>query len=80
MLENRPLVSSDYTGVEQSCIVDQRRTKIVGDRFIKIVSWYDNEWGYSSRVLICQACCVMTSEKSIWSDMHVRRHQHGGTF
>ena len=51
MLENRPLVSSDYTGVEQSCIVDQRRTKVVGDRFIKIVSWYDNEWGYSSRVL-----------------------------
>ena len=51
LLENRPLVSSDYTGVQHSCIVDQKRTKIIGDKFIKIVSWYDNEWGYSCRVL-----------------------------
>ena len=50
-LESRPLVSSDYKGVRHSCIVDKRRTKIIGSNFIKLVSWYDNEWGYSCRVL-----------------------------
>ena len=50
-LEQRPLVSSDHKGMDQSCIVDGRRTKVIGEHFVKIVSWYDNEWGYSCRVL-----------------------------
>ena len=51
LLENQPLVSSDHIGAVHSCIVDQRRTKIIDEKFIKIVTWYDNEWGYSCRVL-----------------------------
>jgi glyceraldehyde 3-phosphate dehydrogenase len=50
-LEKEALVSSDYTGAQQSCIVDARRTKVIGGTFLKMVAWYDNEWGYSNRVL-----------------------------
>lgn len=50
-LEREALVSSDYMRTRQSCIVDSRRTKVVGGRFLKMVTWYDNEWAYSNRVL-----------------------------
>jgi glyceraldehyde 3-phosphate dehydrogenase len=50
-LERESLVSSDYIRTRQSCIVDARRTKVIGDQFLKMVTWYDNEWGYSNRVL-----------------------------
>ena len=50
-LEKEALVSSDYTGAQQSCIVDARRTKVIDGTFLKMVAWYDNEWGYSNRVL-----------------------------
>ncbi len=45
-----PLVSMDYKGDERSSIVDAELTKVMGPRFVKVVSWYDNEWGYSCRV------------------------------
>ncbi|HKZ77084.1 MAG TPA: type I glyceraldehyde-3-phosphate dehydrogenase [Pyrinomonadaceae bacterium] len=45
-----PLVSSDFKGNSNSSIVDAEYTKVVGGRMIKILSWYDNEWGYSCRV------------------------------
>ena len=45
-----PLVSTDYIGNPYSCIVDGLLTAAVGDDFIKVVGWYDNEWGYSCRV------------------------------
>jgi len=45
-----PLVSSDYKGDPRSSIVDADNTKVIGGRLIKILSWYDNEWGYSCRV------------------------------
>jgi glyceraldehyde 3-phosphate dehydrogenase len=35
----------------QSCIVDGRRTRVIGGNFVKMVTWYDNEWGYASRVI-----------------------------
>ncbi|NJK59570.1 MAG: type I glyceraldehyde-3-phosphate dehydrogenase [Oscillatoriales cyanobacterium SM2_1_8] len=46
-----PLVSSDYRGTDESSIVDSLLTMTIGDNLIKVVAWYDNEWGYSQRVL-----------------------------
>jgi len=45
-----PLVSMDYKGDERSSIVDAGLTKVMGPRLVKVISWYDNEWGYSCRV------------------------------
>ncbi len=44
------LVSSDFKGDPLSSIVDSLLTKVVGDNMAKVISWYDNEWGYSNRV------------------------------
>lgn len=46
-----PLVSRDYNGCPLSSIVDGLSTMMVGKRMAKVVSWYDNEWGYSNRVV-----------------------------
>lgn len=45
------LVSSDLIGDSHSAIVDSNLTKVVGDDLVKIVAWYDNEWGYSNRLV-----------------------------
>jgi len=45
-----PLVSMDFKGDERSSIVDGLSTMVVGDDLIKVIAWYDNEWGYSCRV------------------------------
>jgi glyceraldehyde 3-phosphate dehydrogenase len=45
-----PLVSSDFKRNSNSSIVDSEYTKVIGGRLIKVLSWYDNEWGYSCRV------------------------------
>ena len=45
------LVSIDFRGNPHSSIVDAAYTKVVGDDLLKILSWYDNEWGYSCRVV-----------------------------
>ena len=45
------LVSIDYQGDPRSSIVDSKLTMMMGDNMVKIVSWYDNEWGYSCRVI-----------------------------
>ncbi|MBD2308925.1 type I glyceraldehyde-3-phosphate dehydrogenase [Chroococcidiopsis sp. FACHB-1243] len=46
-----PLVSSDYQGHDASSIVDASLTLVMGNDLIKVMAWYDNEWGYSQRVL-----------------------------
>ena len=46
-----PLVSIDYRGDNRSSIVDGLSTMSMGNKMFKIVSWYDNEWGYSSRTV-----------------------------
>jgi glyceraldehyde 3-phosphate dehydrogenase len=46
-----PLVSSDIIGNPHSSIFDAPSTRASGDSFVKVVSWYDNEWGYSNRVV-----------------------------
>ncbi len=45
-----PLVSSDYIGSSQSSTVDALLTRVMGDNMVKIISWYDNEMGYSTRL------------------------------
>ena len=46
-----PLVSSDFLKDPHSSVVDAQCTRVVEDRLIKVMSWYDNEWGYSNRLL-----------------------------
>ncbi len=46
-----PLVSSDYRGHDCSAIVDAEMTAVLGGDMIKVMAWYDNEWGYSQRVV-----------------------------
>jgi glyceraldehyde 3-phosphate dehydrogenase len=48
--ETAELVSVDYRGDERSSIVDAPLTRVVGGNCVKVISWYDNEWGYSCRV------------------------------
>ncbi|MBI5198341.1 MAG: type I glyceraldehyde-3-phosphate dehydrogenase, partial [Nitrospirae bacterium] len=45
-----PLVSIDLKGNPHSSIVDGTLTKVIGNRMVKVISWYDNEWGYSTRI------------------------------
>jgi glyceraldehyde 3-phosphate dehydrogenase len=47
----QPIVSSDVIGNSHSSIFDARSTRSAGEGFVKTVSWYDNEWGYSCRVV-----------------------------
>ena len=53
--ESRPLVSVDYVNDDRSAIVDGRSTMVVNGTQLKVYAWYDNEWGYSSRMadLVC---------------------------
>jgi glyceraldehyde 3-phosphate dehydrogenase len=44
-----PLVSVDFVGNPASCIFDSLCTMVMGDRMVKVIGWYDNEWGYSCR-------------------------------
>ena len=48
--EEHPLVSADFRGDSRSSIVDSPLTMVVGGNLVKVLSWYDNEWGYSCRV------------------------------
>ena len=50
-LEERPLVSTDFMGNPHSSIVDAAQTQVVGGDLIEVQSWYDNEWGFSHRML-----------------------------
>ncbi len=47
--EEAPLVSTDIKGDSRSSIFDAELTKVIGTRLVKVISWYDNEWGYSCR-------------------------------
>lgn len=46
-----PLVSIDFNHDPHSSIFDATLTKVAGDRLVKVCSWYDNEWGFSNRML-----------------------------
>jgi glyceraldehyde 3-phosphate dehydrogenase len=47
---DEPLVSSDFIGNANSSTVDGLSTQVIGGNLVKVVSWYDNEWGYSVRL------------------------------
>jgi glyceraldehyde 3-phosphate dehydrogenase len=47
---DEPLVSSDFRRDERSAIVDTQSTRVMSDGFVKLIAWYDNEWGYISRI------------------------------
>ena len=44
-----PLVSSDYKQDPHSCVIDGLSTMMMGKNMVKVLGWYDNEWGYSCR-------------------------------
>jgi glyceraldehyde 3-phosphate dehydrogenase len=46
---DEPLVLQDIVDNPHSCIFDSPLTLALGDKFVKVVGWYDNEWGYSNR-------------------------------
>jgi glyceraldehyde 3-phosphate dehydrogenase len=50
-VSDEPLVSIDYTGNSNSSIVDALSTAVMGGNLLKVLAWYDNEWGYSERVV-----------------------------
>jgi glyceraldehyde 3-phosphate dehydrogenase len=50
-VSEEPLVSSDYIGNSHSGIVDLLLTKVVAGNLAKVMVWYDNEWGYSNRLV-----------------------------
>ncbi|TCI39512.1 MULTISPECIES: glyceraldehyde-3-phosphate dehydrogenase [unclassified Exiguobacterium] len=50
-VSNEPLVSIDFNGDERSSIIDADSTMVLGGNHVKVLAWYDNEWGYSCRVV-----------------------------
>jgi glyceraldehyde 3-phosphate dehydrogenase len=49
-VSDEPLVSTDFKGDDRSSIVDSESTMVIGGTMVKVIAWYDNEWGYSCRV------------------------------
>src|SRR5207253_582817 len=49
-VSDEPLVSTDFRGDSRSSIIDAESTMVLGGSMVKVISWYDNEWGYSCRV------------------------------
>jgi glyceraldehyde 3-phosphate dehydrogenase (phosphorylating) len=49
-VSDEPLVSSDFRGDSRSSIIDAASTMVIGGTMVKVIAWYDNEWGYSCRV------------------------------
>lgn len=65
-----PLVSSDYVGNSHSAIVDLPLTAVVGGNLLKVVAWYDNEWGYSNRLveLVADVAKFLNSAEAVSED------------
>jgi glyceraldehyde 3-phosphate dehydrogenase len=61
-VEDAPLVSIDFRGNSHSSIVDSAYTKVMDGDFVKVMSWYDNEWGYSSR---CVDLAILLAQKGL---------------
>jgi glyceraldehyde 3-phosphate dehydrogenase len=58
-----PIVSADIVGNPASAIVDLALTNVIGGTLLKVVSWYDNEWGYSNRLA---DLCVYINKKKLY--------------
>ena len=57
-----PMVSMDFKGDDRSSIVDLAFTQVLGGDMAKVMTWYDNEWGYSSRVA---DLCKLMADKGL---------------
>lgn len=62
-ITNEPLVSSDFIGNSHSAIVDLSLTAVVDGNLLKVVAWYDNEWGYSNRLVEVAADIAKNTEE-----------------
>jgi len=62
-VSEEPLVSRDYIGNSFSGTVDLALTKVVGGNLVKVMVWYDNEWGYSNRLVELVADVGKTLQK-----------------
>jgi glyceraldehyde 3-phosphate dehydrogenase len=49
-VSDEPLVSTDFRGDPRSAIIDAESTMVLDGTMVKVIAWYDNEWGYSCRV------------------------------
>jgi glyceraldehyde 3-phosphate dehydrogenase len=65
-VSEEPLVSSDYIGNSHSGIVDLLLTKVVDGNLVKVMVWYDNEWGYSNRLieLVADTCKIIQNSNT----------------
>jgi glyceraldehyde 3-phosphate dehydrogenase len=61
-VEEEPLVSIDFKGDDRSSIVDAGLTMVMGGNMVKVVAWYDNEWGYACRVA---DLCAFLAQKGL---------------
>ncbi|AST97022.1 glyceraldehyde-3-phosphate dehydrogenase [Niallia circulans] len=68
-ITDEPLVSIDFNGEEQSAVVDGQSTAVLNNRQAKVLAWYDNEWGYSCRVvdLMNHVAAQMSAKEEIHS-------------
>src|SRR4029079_2465488 len=75
-VEDAPLVSIDFRGNGHSSIVDSGYTHVMDGDFAKIMSWYDNEWGYSSR---CVDLALMLRNTGVLVNLYISELDLGGT-
>ena len=77
-VSEEPLVSSDYIGNSHSGIVDLLLTKVVDGNLAKVMVWYDNEWGYSNRLVeVVADTGRLLHAKGHHSAHHAEHHDHG---
>lgn len=67
---DEPLVSSDFCGDDRSSIIDAQSTMVGPDHLVKVIAWYDNEWGYSCRVvdlaaMVARALAASSSQRLV---------------
>ena len=69
-VSDEPLVSTDFRGDSRSSIIDAESTMVLGGDMVKVIAWYDNEWGYSCRVAdliafvaarLARRCCLIAA-------------------
>ncbi len=73
------LVSSDFIGNSHSCIVDLKLTAVVDGDLVKVVAWYDNEWGYSNRLVEVVADCDRLLHAQASTDNNPESDNHDQT-
>ena len=76
-LRDEPLVSSDFIGNPRSSIVDATQTQVLGDDFVEVLAWYDNEWGFSNRMVdlarfVAQQRLIVDRARHAVSDRTIR--------